>query len=81
MRTTIDANGRVVVPKHMRDALGLAGGAEVEVSLVDGHVEVAPAPTPVELELRDGVWVAVAKGDMPVLTTEMVRDTLEQIRR
>ena len=31
MRTTIDGAGRVVVPKRIRDAAGLIGGAEVEI--------------------------------------------------
>jgi len=31
MRTTIDAAGRIVVPKPVRDAAGLVGGTEVEI--------------------------------------------------
>ncbi len=81
MRTTIDKAGRVVVPKAMRDELGLNGGSEVEVSLVDGHIEIDVVPTPVRLERRDGHWVAVADREMPPLTVEMVRETLESIRR
>lgn len=36
MRTTIDAAGRVVVPKPIRDAAGLVGGVAVEIEW-DGH--------------------------------------------
>ena len=32
MRTTVDELGRVVVPKPLRDALGLEPGTEVDVS-------------------------------------------------
>lgn len=81
MRTTIDKAGRVVVPKAMRDELGLDGGSEVEIALVDGHVEIEPATSHIRLERRGGRLVAVADRDMPPLTTEMVRDTLEKIRR
>ena len=81
MRTTIDKAGRIVVPKAMRDELGLNGGAEVEISVVDGHIEIDLIPTPVRLERRDGRLVAVADREMPPLTAEMVRETLEKIRR
>lgn len=81
MRTTIDKAGRVVVPKAMREELGWTGGAEVEISLVDGHVEIDVVPTPVRLVRRDGRLVAVADREMPPLTAEMVRETLEKIRR
>ena len=80
MRTTIDKAGRIVV-KSMRDALGLTGGNEVEIALVDGRIEIEPLPTPVRLERRDGLLVAVADREMPPLTQELVRDTLEKVRR
>lgn len=82
MRTTIDKAGRVVVPKGMRDELGLAGGAEVEIALVDGRIEIEPIPTPVTLvQDESGYWIARPDRPMPALTQEMVRDVLEQIRR
>ena len=81
MRTTIDRAGRIVVPKAMRDELGLTGGTEVEIALADGRIEIEPVPTPVRLEKRGGHWVAVADREMPPLTQELVRETLEQIRR
>jgi len=43
MRATIDAAGRLVVPKVLRDELGFAPGTEVELTAVDGHLEVALA--------------------------------------
>lgn len=81
MRTTIDKAGRIVVPKPMRDELGLNGGTEVEIALVDGRIEIDLIPTPVRLERRNGRLVAVADREMPPLTAEMVRETLEKIRR
>ncbi len=81
MRTTIDKAGRIVVPKAMRDELGFGGGTEIEISLVDGRIEIEPVATPVRLERRNGRLVAVADREMPPLTAEMVRDALEKSRR
>jgi AbrB family looped-hinge helix DNA binding protein len=41
MRTTIDAAGRLVVPKDLRRELGFAPGAELELEAVDGRLEIA----------------------------------------
>jgi AbrB family looped-hinge helix DNA binding protein len=81
MRTTIDSAGRVVIPKSLRDALGLVAGEALEITERDGRLEIVPAATPMRLvDEGDGV-AAVADADMPVLTAGMVRDTLERIRR
>lgn len=81
MRTAIDSAGRVVIPKALRDALGLGAGQLLEIVERDGHLEIVPAPTPMRLvDEGDGV-AAVADAEMPVLTSAMVRDTLEQVRR
>ena len=81
MRTTIDKAGRIVVPKAMRDELGLVPGSQLEIAAVDGRLEIEPVPTPVRLEKHDGYWVAVADREMAPLTQELVRETLEKIRR
>ena len=81
MRTTIDAAGRIVVPKAIRDELALYGGQELEVSAVGGRIEIDVPPTPMHMELRDGVLVAVPDVPLPPLTDEIVRETLDKIRR
>lgn len=81
MRTAIDSAGRVVIPKALRDSLGLTSGQPLEISARDGRLEIVPAPTPMRLvDEGDGV-VAVADVEMPPLSAEAVRATLEQVRR
>ena len=81
MRTTIDAAGRIVIPKDFRAALGIAGPTEVDLALVDGHLEIDVPTTPVRLERRGRGLVAVTDEEMPALTGEMARDVLERTRR
>lgn len=49
MKTTIDAAGRVVVPKQLRIRLGLSGGTEVEIGERDGAVQIRPVVREVSL--------------------------------
>jgi AbrB family looped-hinge helix DNA binding protein len=81
MRTTIDSAGRVVVPKGVRDEVGLRPGQEIEVTARDGRVEIEPAATPMRLVRRRGRLVAEADSSLPPLTAEDVRDSLDDVRR
>lgn len=81
MVTTIDSAGRIVVPKRLRDELGFAPGQTLELSVADGRLEIEHPATPMRLQKRGGRLVAVTDRQMPTLTPELVRDTLEQVRR
>jgi AbrB family looped-hinge helix DNA binding protein len=81
MVTTIDSAGRIVVPKRLREELGFKPGQELELNAIDGRLEIEHQATPMRLERHRGRLVAVADREMPTLTDEMVRETLEQIRR
>ena len=81
MTTAIDSAGRIVVPKPLRDALGLAPGQTLEITAADGHLVIAIAPTPMTLKKRGKGLVAVPEVRVPPLTAEQVRDTLERTRR
>ena len=81
MLATIDAGGRVVVPKDVRERLGLRPGSRIVLREVQGRLEISPATTPVRLVEHDGALVAVADADLPVLTAEQVRDAVEATRR
>jgi len=81
MKTTIDQAGRLVIPKRIRDRLGLRGDEQVEITERDGRIEIELAPTDVEL-VRDGsVLVARPDRELPPLTDDIVRETLEHVRR
>lgn len=42
MRTTIDKAGRLVIPRSLRDRIGLAGGGEVELELDGAAIRIEP---------------------------------------
>lgn len=81
MRTTIDAAGRIVVPKALRDAMHLSAGRAVEVTFVDGRIEVELAPAEVRVSSDDGFPVVQPTEALPPLTDEIVRDTIDSTRR
>jgi AbrB family looped-hinge helix DNA binding protein len=81
MKTTLDSAGRIVVPKALREALGLKPGQTLDVRAGDGRLEVEIAPTPMKLSRRGKGVVAVPESELPPLTAEQVRETLERIRR
>jgi len=61
MEAKIDSVGRIVLPKPMRDALGLKPGSTVDVSLYGSGIQLVPGARAARIEQRKGRWVAVSK--------------------
>ena len=79
MRVTIDAAGRVVVPKRLRDELGLGAGTELDLEAVDGRLEMR---VPSRVRVEDGPRGARFVSDTDAtLGTEQVRELIERGRR
>lgn len=82
MITTIDAAGRLVIPKSIREQLGLAGGGEVEITDLGGSIEVSPRVRDFPLvETEHGLLAAHPDAGLPGLGPEEVREALERTRR
>jgi AbrB family looped-hinge helix DNA binding protein len=81
MASAIDSAGRIVIPKALRERLGLEPGRIVDIRERDGRIEIEPAPTPMTLVRRRGGQVAVPESPLPPLTDEIVRATIEGTRR
>jgi AbrB family looped-hinge helix DNA binding protein len=66
MKTMLDRFGRVVVPKEIRDRLGLKPGTEIEIDEHGNEVLLKPAEHGTPLQLEDGVLVftGTATGDL-----------------
>lgn len=72
MRTTIDKAGRVVIPRALRDAVGLVPG-EVEIELDGAGLHLEPVGT-AQLVERDGLLLV---GDTGVVIDD---DTVQRLR-
>jgi hypothetical protein len=53
----------------------------IRVEFRDGRSEIEPTTTDMRLIDDEATAVIVAAGEMPLLTTEQVRDVLERVRR
>ncbi len=78
MEAIVDSVGRLVVPKAMRDALGLTTGTKVDISLYGAGLHVVPSGRTARLVEEDGRLVAESDA---MITDEDVFGLLESIRR
>jgi len=76
MKATIDRFGRVVVPKDMRDRLGLRPGSELNIEEHDKEIVIKQAEQESPLRIEEGVLVfaGIVLGDI----TESIRRQREE---
>jgi AbrB family looped-hinge helix DNA binding protein len=58
MESSIDSAGRIVVPKPLRDALGLTPGTRVDISRYGAGLQLLPTGRTARLVDESGVLVA-----------------------
>lgn len=61
MKATVDSVGRVVLPKPLRDALGLVPGSTVDISRYGAGLQLVPTGRTARLVDEDGVLVATGE--------------------
>jgi len=75
MITTIDAAGRLVVPREIRRQAVIEPGTPLDVRWRDGIIEIEPQPLAVRLERRGRLLVATPAQPVPRLRAETVERT------
>lgn len=76
-RTKLDSAGRIVIPKPMRDKLGLGPGDAIEVTLEDRDLRIRPSIERASLIKKRGVWVM--RTGIPI-SADMTNRVLSEIR-
>lgn len=81
MKATIDAAGRLVIPKELRREAKLLPGTELEIRWRQGLIEIEPLPLSVKLKKRGRFLVAMPDQPIERLTSESVERTRQQLVR
>ncbi|MFT4258807.1 AbrB/MazE/SpoVT family DNA-binding domain-containing protein [Microbacterium sp.] len=79
MEATIDSGGRLLLPKSVRDSLGLVPGSKVDVSPYGSGVQITPGGRTARLE-RDADGRLVSRADT-VVTDEQIFALIDSGRR
>jgi AbrB family looped-hinge helix DNA binding protein len=77
MRATIDKAGRLVIPRALRNRIGLAGGGEVEIEVDGAAIRIEPV-TGRELREASGLLVIPATGTS--IDDSLVREMIDDDR-
>lgn len=79
MTVTMDAAGRLVIPREIRREAALEPGVPLEVRWRDGVIELEPQSLPVSLERRGRLLVATPRESVARLPTTSVERTRRDI--
>jgi AbrB family looped-hinge helix DNA binding protein len=80
VKATIDAAGRLVIPKQIRREAGLQPGAVLDVRWQEGRIEIEPAPLAVDLVSTRGLLAAMPRTEVGDLRAELVGQTQSALR-
>ena len=61
MNVQMDSAGRIVLPKHLRDKMGLTAGARLKIVERDEGLSLLPDTSRGKLLKRNGRWVYVGE--------------------
>jgi len=64
MEATVDSGGRLLLPKALREALGIRPGSVVDVSFYGGGLQVIPGGRTARLVEEDGTLVAESEAEV-----------------
>ena len=81
MRVAIDGVGRLVIPKSIREQLGVHGPTNLELTAADGRLELTVADVPAHVEVRDGLPVIVTDQAMEPMSVAETREAIDLVRR
>lgn len=70
MEAVIDSGGRILLPKKLRTALGLAAGSKVDISWYGGSIQITPGGRTAQLD-RDDDGRLVARSSTEVTDADM----------
>lgn len=77
MLTKVDALGRVVIPKSLRDSLGLKADSPVDISLYGEGLHISPIGRTARLREEDGRLVADSD---TTVTDELMFGLIDKLR-
>jgi len=78
MEATVDAVGRIVLPRQLRDRMGLVAGSTVDRSLYGDGLHIAPSGRTARLVEEDGELVALSD---TLVTDDDVFGLIDSTRR
>ncbi|GEM88024.1 AbrB/MazE/SpoVT family DNA-binding domain-containing protein [Meiothermus granaticius] len=83
MQTTLDRFGRVLIPKKLRERLGLRPEDALEVSVEDGKLTLQPLRTPPPLRRKGQVLVveSEAASDLNQALAHLREERLDGLAR
>lgn len=81
MKTTMDAAGRLVIPKEVRRESGLQAGMPLEIRWQNGRIEIEPAPLAVTVERKGRLAIAVPRRSATALSADAVENVRRRLRR